>query len=352
MSLEVSIKKKYKGFDLDVEFSTAGEQLGILGASGCGKSMTLKCIAGIETPDSGKIIVNGQTMFDSVKKINISPQKRKAGYLFQDYALFPHMTIEDNISVGLEYIKEGKRKKVLDLVDRFQLNGLEKRYPAQLSGGQQQRVALARILAYDPNVLLLDEPFSALDSYLKERLQKDLFDTLKGYSGDTLIVSHSRDELYQLCQHLIVMDNGRLLLKGDTKGIFKDPKILQVAKLTGCKNFSRAKPLSNNEIEAIDWGIKFKTSMTVMPDIDYVGIRAHDFKALDKSDKDKCINSFPIKIYSMLEDPFEWNIIFKKECEEDTKLAEIWWKCKKGGFPEKLPEYLTVEPEKLLLLRS
>ena len=170
-SLKVNIQKKLKEFDLEVDFELKKGCLGILGPSGCGKSMTLKSVAGIVDPDNGIVSLTTDEVyiyFDSTKKINLKPQKRKVGYLFQNYALFPNMTVEENVAAGLS--KGDDKKRVSEMIRRFHLEGLEKRYPRQLSGGQQQRVALARILAYGPDVILLDEPFSAMDAFLKEQL--------------------------------------------------------------------------------------------------------------------------------------------------------------------------------------
>ncbi|WP_407412969.1 sulfate/molybdate ABC transporter ATP-binding protein, partial [Methanobrevibacter sp.] len=183
-SLKVDIHKELKEFDLDVNFELKKRCLGILGPSGCGKSMTLKSIAGIVDPDDGVVSLNTgkETIyFDSNKKINLKPQKRNVGYLFQNYALFPNMTVEENVGVGLS--KDDDKEIVAKLIKRFHLEGLEKRYPRQLSGGQQQRVALARILAYGPDVILLDEPFSAMDTFLKEQLRMELANLLKDFEG-------------------------------------------------------------------------------------------------------------------------------------------------------------------------
>ena len=174
MGLTVNIKRKHGEFKLDIQFQSESKRIGILGASGCGKSMTLKSIAGIETPDAGKIQIGDAVLFDSEKKINLKPQKRNVGYLFQNYALFPTMTVAKNIETGLKGSKEEKQKRVQEMIEKFQLHGLENRLPGQLSGGQQQRVALARIMAYEPDVIMLDEPFSALDVFLKDRLQQEL----------------------------------------------------------------------------------------------------------------------------------------------------------------------------------
>lgn len=161
MSLEVRIRRTLRDFSLETAFTTSDGVLGILGASGCGKSMTLRCIAGVETPDEGRIVLNGRVLFDSAAGVNLPPRQRRVGYLFQSYALFPHMTVEENIACALGWEKDRKKRAgtIASLVGRFRLEGLEKRYPGQLSGGQQQRVALARILAYEPEALLLDEPF-------------------------------------------------------------------------------------------------------------------------------------------------------------------------------------------------
>ncbi len=163
--LKVNIQKELKEFDLDVDFELKNKRLGILGPSGCGKSMTLKSIAGIVNPDYGFISLNDTVYFDSSNKTNLKPQKRNVGYLFQNYALFPNMTVEENIAIGLG--KDCDKNHLSEIIKRFHLNGLEKRYPRQLSGGQQQRVALARIMAYGPDVILLDEPVSAMDTFLK-----------------------------------------------------------------------------------------------------------------------------------------------------------------------------------------
>ena len=175
-----------------------GDIVTLMGPSGCGKSMTLKSIAGIVTPDEGLISIQKGTeqriLFDKSQKVNIKPQKRRIGYLFQNYALFPNMTVQENIAAGLD--GDVKNPKVGEMIERFGLSGLEKQYPGQLSGGQQQRTALARILAYEPDALLLDEPFSAMDAYLKERLRLELKKTLSEYEGVSVMVTHDRDEAF------------------------------------------------------------------------------------------------------------------------------------------------------------
>lgn len=191
MSLYVDIEKRLGAFRLQSKFEVADETLALLGASGCGKSVTLKCIAGIMTPDRGRIVLNGRVLFDSEKRTDLTPQQRRVGYLFQQYALFPNMTVEQNILCGIRAgSRSEKRALAAEKLRMFRLEGLEKKYPAQLSGGQQQRVALARILASEPQAILLDEPFSALDSYLKWELELELGELLGAFDGPILWVSH------------------------------------------------------------------------------------------------------------------------------------------------------------------
>ena len=271
MNLEVNIKKKLRDFTLDVDFAVKDEIFALLGASGCGKSMTLKCIAGIETPDEGRIILNGRTLYDSDKKINLPPQARRAGYLFQNYALFPNMTVAQNISFAATGDKDAQLKQN---IQRFQLNGLENAYPRQLSGGQQQRVAFARVLTSHAEILLLDEPFSALDSHLKWQLELELNDIFKHY-GAAVLVSHDRGEVYRLANTVAVMHNGFITTLDSKENVFNHPKTLAATILTGCKNISPAKKISDNKLFAEDW--KLELSAENIPDnLKFVGIRAHD----------------------------------------------------------------------------
>ena len=212
--LKVNIQKELKEFDLDVDFELKKGCLGILGPSGCGKSMTLKSIAGIVNPDNGFISLNGTVYFDSSNKTNLKPQKRNVGYLFQNYALFPNMTVEENVAIGLG--KDYDKNHLSEIIKRYHLNGLEKRYPRELSGGQQQRVALARIMAYGPDVILFDEPFSAMDTFLKEQLRLELVNSLRDFDGFSIMVTHNRDEAFQFCDELIILDKGKVIAKGDT----------------------------------------------------------------------------------------------------------------------------------------
>lgn len=360
MSLIVHIEKKLKSFTLKVDFETKESCLGILGASGSGKSMTLKCIAGIATPDKGYIELNGKVLYDSSSRINITPQQRNVGYLFQNYALFPNMTVFENIGVGIKAIKSDRDIKIREMIDRFQLSGLENQYPSKLSGGQQQRVALARILAYEPDVLLFDEPFSAMDSFLKEELQLQLHELLSEFSGDCIMVSHSRDEIYRFCESTIVIEQGKIIEAGETKKIFATPQKLQTARLTGCKNISPAVKIAENKVHALDWGWSFTVKSPIPKELTHIGIRAHDFSICNGLTGD---NILPCKVVKITEAPFEWNVMLQiednindsnKKNDRSIKESILWWKVGKNqlnsSFHNSQPSYFKIAPEDILLL--
>ncbi len=340
--LKVDIQKELKEFNLEMDFELKQGCLGILGPSGCGKSMTLKSIAGIVDPDSGFISLNtGEetVYYDSNKKTNLKPQKRNVGYLFQNYALFPNMTVEENVAVGLG---ENQDKKIVsEMIERFHLQGLEKRYPRQLSGGQQQRVALARILAYGPDVILLDEPFSAMDTVLKERLRIELIKLLDYYNGLSILVTHDRDEAFQFCDEIIVMDQGKIIAKGPTHDVFENPGKVQVALLTGCKNISKIEVIDDYHLKALEWGVTFEVSEKITSNISHIGIRAHDFTPAEKED----INVLDTTDASILEMPFEWQV---------TLSNGLWWKLDKLIYDHELnlPEYIKVDPKNIILLEE
>lgn len=374
LRLGVDIKKKLKEFELDVEFTAKKGCLGILGASGCGKSMTLKSIAGIVTPDAGRIALQyasgeaagGRVLYDSALKINQKPQLRRVGYLFQNYALFPNMTVEKNIQAGLTarwskkmaggrkqtaFSSSAVRKKTEELMERFRLTGLEKRYPSELSGGQQQRVALARILAYEPEVLLLDEPFSAMDTYLREGLRLELLDVLKEYDGVSIMVTHDRDEAYQLCDTMLLLDHGQVLAGGKTRDLFQNPVTCQAARLTGCKNISRIERIGERKLKALDWnGVELVTECPIDDTITAVGIRAHDFEPLSKEEAEKRkiegqVNLIRVENPRISEMPFEWYVTFQNG---------LWWKTEKTIHTHNeagvVPDFLRIDPSALLLL--
>lgn len=291
MTLEVDIKKRFPGFLLDISFTTDFSTLGLLGASGSGKSMTLRCIAGLIKPDRGRIVLNNKVLYDSQQGIDIPARERNIGFIFQQYALFPHLNVWENIAFGLRRLgAEEKKRRVEEKIALVQLEGLENRYPPQLSGGQQQRVALARALVMEPELLLLDEPFSALDYHLRSKLENELEEILAGYQGYSVFVSHQLEEVYQVCKKLLIIKDGRVSASGSKEKIFLKPPTLTAAKLTGCPNLSRGKKISDNLVEALDWKCILKVDKAVPTKDFYVGIREHHVQITGSSSQP---NTFP-----------------------------------------------------------
>lgn len=224
MKLQAEIVKKVKTGTIRLEFSLEDEVLGILGRSGCGKSVTLKCLAGILQPEQGKILLDGSVLYDSKRKINIKARDRRIGYLFQNYALFPNMTVLENICFSLKARDREGQAYARELLERFYLTEVADSYPAILSGGQQQRTAMARMLAARPQVILLDEPFSALDSFLRREMEREVQEVLKSFGGVSILVSHNKEEIRRLSQKCMVMEKGVIAEFGKTEEVFSHPE--------------------------------------------------------------------------------------------------------------------------------
>jgi molybdate transport system ATP-binding protein len=235
--LKVDVQRRLPGFSLEAAFSISQEILAILGPSGSGKTMTLQCIAGLLKPDEGHIELNGKVLFDSGKGINLPPQMRNIGFVFQNYALFPHLTVANNIAYGIRHQPRQKvAERVSELLGKMHIQGLANRYPRQLSSGQQQRVALARALAPEPEVLLLDEPFSALDAMRKEQLEFELLELQHSYKGNMLFVTHDLTQGYKLGSRIAVYESGRIIQFDNKDKVMTSPASRTVAKLTGFRN--------------------------------------------------------------------------------------------------------------------
>ncbi|NJP39605.1 ATP-binding cassette domain-containing protein [Oscillospiraceae bacterium HV4-5-C5C] len=345
MSLTVKIRKRLAAFDLELNFSTAQGTLGLLGASGCGKSYTLKCIAGIETPDEGRIVLDGRVLLDTDNHINLAPQQRHVGYLFQNYALFPNMTVRQNILCGLRREPDRARRqaRLQEALQLLQLQAVADSRPARLSGGEAQRAALARILVSQPQLLLLDEPFAALDTHLRDRLQIELEGLLEQLKQPAILVTHSRDEAYHLCKQIAVIDQGRLLTLKDTDGLFADPGSSRAAVLTGCKNITPARVIGPRRIELPVWGIRLETEQPVEPGLTAVGIRAHAFDPAART------NFYPVCFERPVEEPFEWTLPFRWQNQAGSSQP-VWWRVPKRDLTQPFPPGLGVNPENILLL--
>ena len=252
MSLKFNITKSLGSFSLDLSLELSDELLVLFGPSGAGKSLTLKMISGLIKPDTGSVTVADELLFDSEKGIDRPVRLRRTGYLFQEYALFPHMTVEENIAYGIGGLKaDGAADRVEELIGVMRLGGLGKRYPSKLSGGQKQRVALARTLATSPRILLLDEPFSALDFSVREKLRADLLNIHKLYPVTTVVVTHDLEEAFMLSDKIAVMNEGRIEQFGSREEVFYRPVTKNVARFVGTRNIFNGRISAVTDTEVI-----------------------------------------------------------------------------------------------------
>jgi len=356
--LSVDIQKSLSDFDLNVSFTANQDPLGLLGASGAGKSMILRCISGVETPDRGQIILNGRVLFDSKRGINLPSRDRRIGFLVQNYALFPHMTVAQNIAFGLPKLLSSEAQQQVHLqLAAVHLEGFGDRYPHQLSGGQQQRVALARALASQPEALLLDEPFSALDTFLRSQIEQQMITRLAEYAGVTVLVTHNLEEAYRVCPTLCVLDRGQTIAQGAKHDIFDRPETYTVAQLTGCKNFARAIAISSSEIMAIEWGIRLTISESLPPSLAYVGIRAHQIVFVESNSAHSEPNLCPCWLVKTSETPHRMTVFLKfNEPPTHTQdyhlqaevFKETWLMVKARSFPW----FVKLDPSRLILMSS
>lgn len=295
LMLIANFTKRLHSFDLNVDFQAESEVLGILGPSGCGKSMTLKCIAGIEKPDSGYIELDGIVLFDSAKKINLPPQNRRVGYLFQHYALFPTMTVEQNLMAGVRpEDAENLHSEVKQIIRVMKLEGLENKKPDRLSGGEKQRVALGRILLNKPKILMLDEPLSALDQYLKWQVQLELVELFERWQKTILLVTHNREEIFQLCDTVTVLTEGTNEAKQTVSELFNAPQSLSAGILAGCRNFSKIEVIDQSQgfFKALDWGVTLY-SPKFIESSRYCGAYSHSFEIKSNPNVENR-NTFPV----------------------------------------------------------
>jgi molybdate ABC transporter permease protein len=349
--LWVDIHKRLPHFELRAHLTCQNQPLGLLGASGSGKSLLLRCIAGIETPDQGRIVLNNRILFDSQQGIRLPSTQRRVGVIFQNYALFPHLTVAQNIGFGIPagLSEAEKRERIQTQLQSVKLKGWENRYPSELSGGQQQRVALARALASEPEILLLDEPFSALDTHLRSHLEQEMGEILTDYKGVTLLVTHNMEEAFRLCGELAVLEQGQIIAQADKRHLFEFPPCLSVAQLTGCKNISQVQPLGPQRMAALDWGCELQVQGSRSGK--HIAIRAHHlaFK------RDGSLpNTFPAWLVKSSETPHRFTLFFKLNSppshSQDYHLqAEVfrerWHKMQTWGSPW----WIQLDPQKLII---
>ncbi len=238
--LEVALVKRLPGFTLNVAWEAGDEVVTLFGPSGAGKSLTLQCLAGLVRPDAGRVVVDGRTFDDTERGVHLSPQTRRLGYVFQGYALFPHLTVAENVGFGLRDLpREERRRRTREMLERLGLGEVAGRHPREVSGGQQQRVALGRALAPDPELLLLDEPLSALDAPLRRQLRGELARIIREWGKTVVLVTHDLAEAYQLGERLVVYEAGRVVQAAPKEELLLRPASETVARLVGMRNIVR-----------------------------------------------------------------------------------------------------------------
>jgi molybdate transport system ATP-binding protein len=361
LSLTVDIVKRFANFELSVALEAGDETLGFLGESGSGKSLTMRCIAGLEKPEMGRIVVNDRVFFDSAAKINLTPQERKTAMLFQDYQLFPNLTVAQNIAAGIDrrLSRDEAEGVVSEQLELFGLKGFGKRFPAGLSGGQKQRVALARMLVAKPEILMLDEPFSALDSHLKSGLEQEMLDLFESFRGTILYVSHDIDEACRFCDRIAIVNQGRLAEIGAPGLIIDNPSSLATLKVSGVKNISPARRIDGHRVLAEAWNMVLACADEVPHDVAWLGFRATyvSTAAILSGDADcegerRHVNRFTFEVVRVSDSCFERTVILRHEGGE----SNLQWKADKllvreedmparGGHVE-----LTIPPDTIYLV--
>ncbi len=338
-SLEIRVEKALEYFKLEVDFCANQGALGLLGASGAGKSMTLRMIAGIVTPDRGRIILNGRVLYDSATGERISAAHRKIGVVFQDYALFPRMTVAENVGFGLSDLPKLERQaRIVRQLGRMHITELADRYPAEISGGQRQRVAIARCMAIEPDALLLDEPFAALDPHLRRQTEEQLRETLADYNGAVIFVTHDMEEAFRFCSELLVLDSGKVIASGPKHQLFERPRSVAAARLTGCKNIAPARRVAAELIAVDAWNCELRTSRGVPDELTHAGIRSHqiDFNPVGNGE-----NTFPCWLMATSEAPHEMTLYLRLHIAPSTgDLPHL-----QADVPKHLWQTLSVEPQ-------
>jgi molybdate transport system ATP-binding protein len=307
---------------------------------GSGGSFLLHCIAGLETPDRGKIQIHGKTVYDSEKNICVKASERNVGYLFSDYSLFPHMTVEENVACAYRGKRKEKERIVESYIRKFDLEGLEDEYPSSLKDEQKQRTALARIMIREPAMLLLDEP---LLGNPKEVLRSNLMRYLKEFQGGCILSSEDPENVFSICSWIAILQDGKLLGSGPREELFARPGNVQAARLTGVQNFSRVEILDEYHVRAVDWGIALRTEQKAEEGTAYVGIRSHLIKAVEEYAQ----NCMPVEPKERWEGVNSARYkVRNPECQES---AELIWKSAPGIG---MPPYLYFPPEDLMLLKE
>jgi molybdate transport system permease protein len=352
-ALDVFVEKALKNFDLRVELNAGAGAVGLLGASGAGKSMTLRMIAGIVAPDRGRIVLNGRVLYDSEAGRNIRAARRKIGVVFQDYALFPRMTVAENVGFGLHTLpKQEQYSRIRQQLERMHIAELADRYPAEISGGQRQRVAIARCMAIEPDALLFDEPFAALDPHLRRQMEEQLRETLADYKGAVIFITHDMEEAFRFCTDLLVLDSGKVIASGPKQRLFERPRSVAAARLTGCKNIVAARRIHANRISVGGWNCELQTTENVPERLTHLGVRSHQIIIQAVRGQE---NSFPCWLVGVSEAPHEMTLYLRlhappqpgEAAHLQADLPKETWRALNA---QSQPWQIRLDPARLLLL--
>jgi molybdate transport system permease protein len=349
------VERRLENFTLNVGLDSGAGTIGLLGPSGSGKSMTLRMIAGITAPDRGRIVLNGHILFDSDARTNLSPARRRVGMVFQDYALFPHMTVSENVGFGLSRLPTSQRRtRVEQQLASMRITDLGDRYPREISGGQRQRVAIARCMAMEPDALLLDEPFAALDPHLRRQTEEQLRETLSGFNGAVVFVTHDMEEAFRFCTDLLVLNHGSIIARGPKHELFERPRTVAAARLTGCKNIVGAARTSDHQIAINSWDCQLISNGPVPERLTHIGYRSHQVVFQDHATEP---NTFACWLVSTSEAPHEMTLYLRLHARpqpgEGAHLQadvpkDLWRTLRYRPQPWRI----TLVPARLLLLEG
>ena len=354
-SLEIALDRRLENFDLHVDLAAGAGAVGLLGPSGSGKSMTLRMIAGVSTPDRGRIVLNGRVLFDSASRTNLPPAQRRIGLVFQDYALFPHLTVAGNVGFGLTGLPPSERRaRVQQQLASLRIAELANRYPREISGGERQRVAIARCMVMNPDALLLDEPFAALDPHLRRQTEEQLRETLARFHGAVVFVTHDMEEAFRFCTDLLVLHRGRVIASGPKHELFERPRSVAAARLTGCKNIVAAARVGDHRLAVPEWNCELATAAAVPASLTHVGYRSHQVVFPPHASGG---NTFPAWLVASSEAPHEMTLYLRLHAEpqpgEPPHLQadvpkDLWRRLS----AEPQPWNITLDPARLLLLEE
>jgi molybdate transport system permease protein len=354
-TLEIQVEKALENFTLQVSLCAGTGAVGLLGASGAGKSMTLRMIAGVAAPDGGRIVLNGSVLYDSAAGRNIPSAKRRIGVVFQDYALFPHKTVAENVGFGLSALPEQERRARVDRqLNLMHIAELANLYPREISGGERQRVAIARCMAIEPDALLLDEPFAALDPYLRRQMEEQLRETLTTYNGVVIFVTHDMEEAFRFCTDLLVLDSGRVIASGPKHELFERPRTVVAARLTGSKNIVPARRMDVDLIAVDAWSCQLKATAPVSSALTHVGLRSHQIIFQQAAEVE---NTFLCWLVSTNEAPHEMTLYLRlhtapRAGEPPHLQADVPKDLWRTLSTQPQPWRVTLDPVWLLLLEG